>query len=107
VGSVAVLAAVLFVAGLAISPTLIAGFSLVEVVVPASRLTEGLAWISTSLNVGVSAGAAVSGRVVDESGATTAYVVAVTFGLSAAVVCLAGAIVDRRRPDHDRESVPQ
>jgi MFS family permease len=107
VGSVAVLAAVLFVAGLAISPTLIAGFSLVEVVVPASRLTEGLAWISTSLNVGVSAGAAVSGRVVDEFGATTAYVVAVTFGLSAAVVCLAGAIVDRRRPDHDRESVPQ
>jgi MFS family permease len=99
VGPVAVLAIVLFVAGLAISPTLIAGFSLVEAVVPASRLTEGFAWISTALNVGVSAGAALSGRIVDGSGASPAYLVAVAFGLSAAAVCLAGAIVDRSRPD--------
>jgi predicted MFS family arabinose efflux permease len=86
---------------------LIAGFSLVEAVVPASRLTEGLAWISTALNVGVSAGAAVSGRTVDEFGATTAYLVAVAFGLSAAASCVAGAIVDRRRPDPVHESVPR
>jgi MFS family permease len=99
VGLVAVLAAVLFVAGLAISPTLIAGFSLVEAMVPASRLTEGFAWISTALNVGVSAGAAVSGRLVDGFGASPAYGLAVAFGLSAAGTCLAGAVVDRRRPD--------
>jgi predicted MFS family arabinose efflux permease len=99
VGLVPVLAAVLFVAGLAISPTLIAGFSLVEAVVPASRLTEGFAWISTALNVGVSAGAAVSGRLVDEFGASPAYGLAVAFGLFAAGTCLAGAVVDRRRPD--------
>ena len=105
VGPVAVLAAVLFAAGLAISPTLIAGFSLVEAVVPASRLTEGLAWISTALNIGVSAGAAVSGRIVDRVGASPAYLVAVAFGLSAATVCLAGAIGDRKRPDRAREPV--
>jgi predicted MFS family arabinose efflux permease len=107
VGPLPVLAVVLFVAGLAISPTLIAGFSLVEAVVPASRLTEGFAWVSTALNVGVSAGAAISGQVVDGFGATTAYLVAMTFGLSAAVACVAGAIVDRRRPDQVSESVPQ
>ena len=106
VGPVVVLAAVLFAAGLAISPTLIAGFSLVEAVVPPSRLTEGFAWISTALNVGVSAGAAVSGRIVDGYGASSAYLVAIAFGVSAAVACLTGAFIDRRRPDRARESAP-
>jgi MFS family permease len=105
IGPVALLAPVLFAAGLAISPTLIAGFSLVEAVTPASRLTEGLAWISTALNIGVSAGAAVSGRVVDGYGASPAYLVAIGFGGSAAAVCLVGAYVDRRRPDRARERV--
>ncbi|HEX2362251.1 MAG TPA: MFS transporter [Jiangellaceae bacterium] len=111
VGPVAVLAVVLFAAGFAISPTLIAGFSLVEAVVPAARLTEGFAWISTALNVGVSTGAAVSGRVVDAVGAAPAYFVAVAFGLSAAATCLAGALVDRRRPDrlaeHAQQGLPE
>jgi MFS family permease len=106
VGSVAVLAVVLFAAGLAISPTLIAGFSLVEAEVPASRLTEGFAWISTALNIGVSAGAAVSGRIVDGFDASAGYAVAVVFGGSASVACIVGAFVDRRRPDRARESVP-
>jgi len=105
VGPVAVLAVVLFAAGLAISPTLIAGFSLVEAVVPASRLTEGFAWISTALNIGVSAGAAVSGRIVDGLGAAPGYVVAVAFGLAAAASCLTGAFVDRKRPDRLTQSV--
>ncbi|HEY9377349.1 MAG TPA: MFS transporter [Jiangellaceae bacterium] len=107
VGPVAVLAIVLFIAGLAISPTLIAGFSLVEAVVPASRLTEGFAWISTALNVGVSAGAALSGRIVDGFGATSAYLTAVAFGLSAAVTCVAGAMMDRSRHNAVQQSVPQ
>jgi MFS family permease len=106
VGPVVVLAAVLFAAGLAISPTLIAGFSLVEAVAPPSRLTEGFAWISTALNIGVSAGAAVSGRIVDGYGASSAYLVAIAFGISAAAACLTGAFVDRRRPDRARESTP-
>ena len=106
VGPVAVLAAVLFAAGLAISPTLIAGFSLVEAVAPSSRLTEGFAWISTALNVGVSAGAAVSGRIVDGYGASSAYLVAIAFGVSAAAACLTGAFIDRRRPDRAREGAP-
>jgi predicted MFS family arabinose efflux permease len=101
VGSVPVLAVVMFLAGLAISPTLIAGFSLVEAEVPASRLTEGLAWISTALNIGVSMGAAVAGPVIDSAGASPGFVVAVVCGLLAAVVCVTGALV--RKPV--RESV--
>ena len=75
-GSVPLLAVVMFFAGLAISPTLIAGFSLVEAEVPASRLTEGLAWISTALNIGVSIGAAVAGPVIDGAGESPGFVVA-------------------------------
>jgi predicted MFS family arabinose efflux permease len=96
VGSVPLLAVVMFVAGLAISPTLIAGFSLVEAEVPASRLTEGLAWISTALNIGVSMGAAVAGPVIDGAGASPGFVVALSCGLLAAVVCVTGALARPR-----------
>ncbi|MGH8823295.1 MAG: MFS transporter [Jiangellaceae bacterium] len=101
VGSVPVLAVVMFLAGLAISPTLIAGFSLVEAEVPASRLTEGLAWISTALNIGVSMGAAVAGPVIDRAGASPGFVVAVSCGLLATVVCVGAALARVRQ----RESV--
>ena len=101
VGSVPVLAVVVFVAGLAISPTLIAGFSLVEAEVPASRLTEGLAWISTALNVGVALGAAVGGPVIDSAGASEGFLVALASGLLATLAC-AGTALDRTRA---RESV--
>jgi predicted MFS family arabinose efflux permease len=102
IGSVPILAVVMFVAGLAISPTLIAGFSLVESEVPASRLTEGLAWISTALNIGVALGAAVAGPVVDAAGASPGYLVALTGGLLATAACLIGSALDRTMA---RESV--
>lgn len=96
VGSVPLLAVIMFFAGLAISPTLIAGFSLVEAEVPAARLTEGLAWISTALNIGVSIGAAVAGPVIDSAGASPGFVVAVSCGVLAAVVCVTGALARAR-----------
>lgn len=102
VGSVPILAVVMFLAGLAISPTLIAGFSLVESEVPASRLTEGLAWISTALNIGVALGAAVAGPVIDAAGASPGYLVALSGGLLATVACLIGSALDRTTA---RESV--
>ncbi|MGH8774182.1 MAG: MFS transporter [Jiangellaceae bacterium] len=102
VSSIPLLAVVVFVAGMAISPTLIAGFSLVEAEVPQSRLTEGLAWISTALNIGVAMGAAVAGPVIDDRGASLAYVVALGSGLLAAAACAVGIVVDRPKA---RESV--
>jgi MFS family permease len=71
---------VLFFAGFAISPTLISSISLVERIVPASRLTEGIAWVSTGLAAGIAPGAAVSGVVIDSAGASAAYAVPVVSG---------------------------
>src|SRR5712691_6416617 len=50
------LAVVIFFAGLAISPTLIAGFGLVEQQAPVERRTEGMAWLSSIISVGGAAG---------------------------------------------------
>ncbi len=82
------MAAVLFVAGFAIAPTLIAAFSLAEAVVPAARLTEGLAFIQTGLVAGVAPGAALAGLVVDAHGASAAYLVSVGGGVVALVAAL-------------------
>ncbi|MFC4006812.1 MFS transporter [Nonomuraea purpurea] len=79
-----VMAAALFLAGFAISPTLITGFSLTERLVPPSLLTEGMAWISTSIGFGVAIGAWAGGRLTETLGASSAYV----FSLGAAVVAV-------------------
>lgn len=98
------LGAAAFIAGFAISPTLISGFSLVEAEVPAGRLTEGLAWASTALAAGVALGAAVSGPVVDASGASVAYWVTVGLGALAALACIVGRTAERQ---FGRKPVPQ
>lgn len=96
VGSIPLLFVAIFLAGFTISPTLIAGFSMVEAEVPASRLTEGLAWVSTALSVGVAVGAAVAGPVIDRIGASEAYLVAFACGVLATLACLGGVALDRR-----------
>ena len=84
------LVVVVFVAGFAISPMLISGNQLVQDLVSPSRLTEGLSWVSTAIGVGVSAGSALSGTVVDAAGAHAAYLVPGGAGAVAAVVVLGG-----------------
>jgi predicted MFS family arabinose efflux permease len=88
VQQVALLAVVVFVAGFAISPMLISGNALVQELVAPTRLTEGLAWIATSIGLGVAAGSALTGAAVDALGAHRAFTVPVVAGLLAAVVVL-------------------
>jgi hypothetical protein len=84
IGSLPVMAVWLFVAGFAIAPTGIAGFSLVERSVPRSRLTEGMTLVETAAVAGVAPGAAVAGQVIDSHGASAAYLVCLVAGLVAA-----------------------
>ena len=83
IDSLVVMGAVLFVAGFAIAPTLIATMSLCEQVMPPSRLTEGMAFIQTGLVAGVAPGAALAGVLIDRHGASTAYLVPVAGGVLA------------------------
>ncbi len=90
VSTVPALAAVLVVAGLAISPTLIAGNALVRRLVDPARLTEGLTWVGTALGIGVAAGAALGGQWVEDAGARSALALPVVCGIVVAVVALGG-----------------
>lgn len=88
--STTAMAAAAFVAGLAISPTLIATFGLVEQLVPPSARTEGFTWLNSGLSVGVAAGSAIGGRLADGPGARTAFLTCLVGALLALAVGLAG-----------------
>ena len=84
------LALVIFVSGLTISPTFIAGYSLVEGQAPVQRRTEGMAWLSSSISVGVATGSAIVGHIIDASGARWGYAFAAAGALAAVLTCLVG-----------------
>ncbi|WP_321267905.1 MFS transporter [Alcaligenes faecalis] len=76
VASVAQLAGAVLLAGLFFAPTMIVAMSLVERVVPEQQLTEGMTWLLAGLNIGVAMGAAASGQMVDQGGASSGFMVA-------------------------------
>ncbi|GGV87459.1 MFS transporter [Streptomyces gelaticus] len=89
-GNLPFLAVALFVAGLAIAPTMVSTMALVEQHVPRTELTEGMTWTSTGLAVGVALGSSAAGWVVDASGAEAGYAVPVVAGALAAAVAFLG-----------------
>ncbi len=89
IDSMWVMGVVLFAAGFAIAPTLIATMSLAEQVLPSSRLTEGMAFLHTGLIGGVAPGATVAGLVIDAHGASPSYLVSFGGGLLALAAALA------------------
>jgi predicted MFS family arabinose efflux permease len=93
------LGGVLFVAGFAISPTLVATVSLIDDTVPSRRLTEGITWVTTGLGLGVAAGAAIAGHLIDAHGASAA------FWLSTASGALATAVAWTTRIDPPSETL--
>ncbi|MFI9626264.1 MFS transporter [Streptomyces sp. NPDC052042] len=89
-GSLPFLAVALFVAGLAIAPTMVTTMALVEQHVPRTALTEGMTWTSTGLAVGVALGSSAAGWSVDVFGAATGYAVPAVAGALAAAVAFLG-----------------
>lgn len=85
------LAVTLFLAGMAISPTLIAAMAWIEETVPASRLTEGITYFTTGLGVGIAPGAAAVGAVVDVAGASASFGVVVVAGAAGALLAFSAA----------------
>jgi hypothetical protein len=96
VGSLPVLIGCGFLAGLTIAPVLVSGTSLVESRVSPGVLTESLAWTTTGLTLGVTAGSALAGAAVDAWGAETAFAVPASAAALAAVLALCGAPLLRR-----------
>ncbi|NEM06795.1 MFS transporter [Geodermatophilus normandii] len=77
-------------AGVAVSPSLISSFTLAELIVPKSAVTEAFTWIGTSLGLGVAVGTSIAGKIVDTVSANAAFLVAtVSAGIAAVVVIAA------------------
>lgn len=82
-----------FLVGLSIAPALISGYTLVDALVPASARTEAFTWLTGAVALGQAAAVTVAGRLADERGASSGFVVP----LVATVLALATLLALRSR----------
>ena len=80
----------IYLCGLTIAPTLIAGFSLLEAQAKPGRRTEAMSWLSSGIGVGLAIGSSVVGFILDAHGPRMGYAFAAACGGASAVTCLAG-----------------
>ncbi|MFD9128799.1 MFS transporter [Kitasatospora sp. NPDC059571] len=91
-----VLGAALFVAGSGTAPTMVSGMTLVQEVVPAERLNEGMSAAVSAIVVGISAGSALGGAVAQRAAPGTGYWVPAGAAATALLIVAAGLPVLRR-----------
>jgi MFS family permease len=89
-GSGLVMAFLAVGAGIAISPALIAGSTLLESLAPKGSLSEGFSWLSSTGTLGIALGTAVGGQLADLGGFQRAAWTAVGGGIVALVLSVAG-----------------
>jgi MFS family permease len=89
VGEVWVMVPFVVLAGVSLSPSLISSFTLAELLVHRSAVTEAFTWIGTALGLGVAVGASVAGKIVDVWGANMSFLVATVAAALAAVTVAA------------------
>ncbi|AOZ73337.1 hypothetical protein BK816_08680 [Boudabousia tangfeifanii] len=63
-----VMGILMFITGIVVAPTITNAYSLVERIVPKTRLTEGLTWMNTFMNLGVALGTSLGGMLIDRYG---------------------------------------
>ena len=96
-GSLPALAVVMCVTGFAIAPTIINGNAMVQELVPGHRLTEGLAWVGTSIGAGSALGSWVAGARIDAVGSGGGFLVAMVAGWVCVLLGVAALPTLRRR----------
>ncbi|MCP2227447.1 MFS family permease [Pseudomonas silensiensis] len=85
-----ILSGMLFVAGMSFAPTMVVVMNLGTIIVPPSRITEGLTWMTTGISIGVALGGVLAGLVIDAYGARAGFGVAIGAGLVMVVIVLLG-----------------
>jgi MFS family permease len=85
-----VLAAVIYLCGLTIAPTLIAGYSVVALSARPGRATEAMTWLSTGIEVGLACGATAAGFILDAFGPRWGYAFAAASGAAAVLIYVSG-----------------
>ncbi len=85
-----VLAPVIYLCGLTIAPTLIAGYSVLESTALPGRATEAMSWMSTAIAVGLAISSTAVGFILDAFGPRWGYAFAAAAGVTATLIYLAG-----------------
>jgi MFS family permease len=88
-------------AGLAVAPISAASFGVLDLVAPAGTATEASSWVLTAYQLGLAAGTAAGGLIVDGPGTTAAFVAAAGCAAASATV-----LWIRRRTMEGREIIP-
>lgn len=102
------LALAVFFSGIAISPTFITAFGLIERRVPEAMLTEGITWVMTGMGIGMALGAFLAGWVVDNFGAQNGFWLSVAAGVAVVITIAAGQkTLAGSRPDAAGDALPQ
>jgi MFS family permease len=88
-GSLPMLTVLAFVAGLPIAPVVMSAYGLIDTVARRGTAAEAFAWIGTAVAIGLAAGTAIAGVLVDEYGTSAAFAMGVAaVGAGAVVVAL-------------------
>ncbi|MGP9017877.1 MFS transporter [Streptomyces sp. BR1] len=101
VGSLGTLYGVVVVLGVAYAPHLITLFALTERIVPAARLAESMAFLTSGIVGGQALALALSGRLAEEHGPGAAFAVMVVAGALCAVLSWSVRGVADAGPPHD------
>ncbi len=88
--NLAVLAVLYVLVGLGTAPTITSGNNIVQVTVAPGQLTEGLAWIGTAMNIGVSLGSMLGGQAIDVAASRGGYTLTMCAAWIGVVVLLVG-----------------
>lgn len=86
VSSLSALGIAVFIIGLTIAPTMIIAMNIGSSLLPQSRLTEGLAWMSTGISTGVAAGGALAGIIIDHYGTHSTFMLTLAAGVAIAII---------------------
>ena len=84
------MAAVILITGLTCAPTMTNVNIIIQKSVSAAKLTEGLTWMSTSINLGTSLGTAIAGPAIDSIGARGGLLTMAGAGWAMGVLMLIG-----------------
>ncbi|WP_084106359.1 MFS transporter [Demequina sp. NBRC 110056] len=96
--SLFVLGGLLFGMGLFIAPNMVIGDGLVHHSIPRARLTEGMTWTRTGIDMGVAAGAWAAGAAIDARGSGAGFAITAAAGLVGLVVVASAWRYIRTRP---------
>ena len=97
------ISAVGFLSAMAVAPTLMAGYAILERQAPEHRSTEAMAWLGSTISVGVALGSAACGHLIDAYGARVGFGFAASCGAVAVLICLAGHARLRTEQDQPQQ----